>query len=121
MSSLRPTRRRGVIFDILNRFGFYYVLPLTAPQIISRPDATIPATTLTSSRGLFDICTITFGDYNVGITYFFDQVPRLISSSGGKPDAQVGPLADDRVAHRQLPEDPRYHVPSRDPGQLRRN
>ncbi|KAJ2935147.1 hypothetical protein H1R20_g1947, partial [Candolleomyces eurysporus] len=47
------------------QFGFYYVLPLTAPEIISRPDATIPATTLTSSRGLFDVCTITFGDYNV--------------------------------------------------------
>lgn len=45
------------------QYGYYYVLPLTAPQIISTPSANIPATTLTSSTR--DLCTVTFGDYNV--------------------------------------------------------
>ncbi|TFK40575.1 Endonuclease/exonuclease/phosphatase [Crucibulum laeve] len=44
-------------------FGFYYVLPLTAPVVTSIPSSDIPATTLTSD--LNDVCTITFGDYNV--------------------------------------------------------
>jgi predicted extracellular nuclease len=43
-------------------FGFYSVLPLTAPQIISTPNATAPPTTLTS---VDDGCTLVFGSYNV--------------------------------------------------------
>ncbi|KAF5339002.1 hypothetical protein D9611_008738 [Ephemerocybe angulata] len=46
-------------------FGYYYVLPLTAPTVVSRPDSTIPSTTLVNKHGLLDLCTITFGDYNV--------------------------------------------------------
>ncbi|TFK40574.1 Endonuclease/exonuclease/phosphatase [Crucibulum laeve] len=48
---------------ITYQFGFFYVLPLTAPQIISTPSPDIPATSLTSD--IEDTCTITFGDYNV--------------------------------------------------------
>ncbi|KAK7681573.1 hypothetical protein QCA50_015306 [Cerrena zonata] len=44
------------------QFGFYYILPLTAPIVVSTPDPTIPATTLVSSN---DSCTLTVGDYNV--------------------------------------------------------
>lgn len=44
------------------QFGFFYILPLTAPTVLSTPSATIPATTLTS---VSDGCTITIGDYNV--------------------------------------------------------
>ncbi|GJE88271.1 DNase I-like protein [Phanerochaete sordida] len=47
---------------VLYQFGFFYVLPLTAPTVLSTPDPTIPATTLTSVN---DGCTITIGDYNV--------------------------------------------------------
>lgn len=50
----------------MRRYGFYYVLPLTAPTVISTPDTTIPVTTVTAS----DSCTITFGDYNVFNTNF---------------------------------------------------
>lgn len=46
--------------------GFYHVLPLEAPEVLSRPDPTVPPTTLTNEHGsLDDACTITFGDYNV--------------------------------------------------------
>ncbi|KAI0689077.1 DNase I-like protein [Cytidiella melzeri] len=44
------------------QFGFYYILPLTAPTVLSTPSATVPPTTLTSSS---DCCTVTIGDYNV--------------------------------------------------------
>lgn len=47
----------------LLRFGFYYVLPLTAPTVISVPDPVIPPSTIVSD--LSDACAITFGDYNV--------------------------------------------------------
>ncbi|CAA7261339.1 unnamed protein product [Cyclocybe aegerita] len=45
------------------QFGFFYVIPLTAPQIISRPDPTISPTSIKSSPR--DKCSLTFGDYNV--------------------------------------------------------
>lgn len=56
----------------LARFGFFYVLPLTAPQVISRPSGNIPPTTITSDD---DLCTVTFGDYNVHVfsTYLFQN------------------------------------------------
>jgi predicted extracellular nuclease len=38
-------------------------LPLTAPQLVSSPDFTVPPTTLTSDGE--DECTFTLGDYNV--------------------------------------------------------
>ncbi|KAI8986194.1 DNase I-like protein [Trametes punicea] len=44
------------------QFGFYYILPLTAPTVISTPDPTVPPATIKPSR---DECTLTIGDYNV--------------------------------------------------------
>ena len=46
----------------MRRFGFFYVIPLTTPKVVSTPSTFIPATTLTS---VSDVCTITIGDYNV--------------------------------------------------------
>ncbi|KAI5116998.1 hypothetical protein M0805_002667 [Coniferiporia weirii] len=48
---------------ILYQFGFFYVMPTTAPKVISSPDFTVPATTITSSSS--DPCVVTIGDYNV--------------------------------------------------------
>ncbi|KDQ25826.1 hypothetical protein PLEOSDRAFT_1106723 [Pleurotus ostreatus PC15] len=45
------------------QFGFFYVLPLSAPSIISTPTADVPVTTILSSDT--DECTLTIGDYNV--------------------------------------------------------
>ncbi|KAG2009844.1 endonuclease/exonuclease/phosphatase, variant 2 [Coprinopsis cinerea AmutBmut pab1-1] len=51
------------------QFGFYYVVPLTAPTVISRPKQSAQPTTLEAKRTIidriFDRCAITFGDYNV--------------------------------------------------------
>ncbi|KAF8964437.1 Endonuclease/exonuclease/phosphatase [Flammula alnicola] len=48
---------------VVYQFGFFYVLPLTAPTIISTPDPTIPASSIKPVPN--DFCTVTFGDYNV--------------------------------------------------------
>lgn len=54
------------------RFGFYYILPLTAPSVIFTPDPSVPPTTLWSTPSQDEIngsggnsCGLTFGDYNV--------------------------------------------------------
>ena len=47
------------------RYGYYYVLPLTTPQIISTTSANIPNTILTSLT--CNLCTVTFGNYNVSL------------------------------------------------------
>ncbi|KAI0333748.1 DNase I-like protein [Cubamyces sp. BRFM 1775] len=47
---------------VLYQFGFYYILPLTAPTVVSTPDPTIPPASITPSE---DECTLTIGDYNV--------------------------------------------------------
>ncbi|KAJ7794158.1 DNase I-like protein [Mycena olivaceomarginata] len=57
------TRLTDIVGVITYQFGFYYVLPLTAPTVISNPDFAIAPTTLTSSPT--DHCAITVGDYNV--------------------------------------------------------
>ncbi|KAK0433479.1 Endonuclease/exonuclease/phosphatase [Armillaria borealis] len=62
-----PTVAVGVkLSDIVGvvtyQFGFYYVLPLTAPTVIATPDYDVPPTTISSET---DSCVITFGDYNV--------------------------------------------------------
>ncbi|GJE88270.1 DNase I-like protein [Phanerochaete sordida] len=49
----------GVVFY---QFGFYYVMPFTAPTIKTTPNPNVPITTLTS---VHDGCTVTLGDYNV--------------------------------------------------------
>ncbi|KJA29577.1 hypothetical protein HYPSUDRAFT_174278 [Hypholoma sublateritium FD-334 SS-4] len=48
---------------VLFQFGFYYVLPLTAPTVISVPNPVIPPSTIVPDFS--DACAITFGDYNV--------------------------------------------------------
>ncbi|KAF9480152.1 DNase I-like protein [Pholiota conissans] len=48
---------------VLFQFGFYYVLPTTAPTVISVPDPVIPPSSIVPD--LSDACSITFGDYNV--------------------------------------------------------
>ncbi|KAJ7670284.1 DNase I-like protein [Mycena rosella] len=57
----------SVLSDVVGvvsyQFGFYYVLPLTAPAVISNPSFDIAPTTLRSSP--HDRCAITVGDYNV--------------------------------------------------------
>ncbi|CDO71685.1 hypothetical protein BN946_scf184915.g29 [Trametes cinnabarina] len=62
-----PTVSLGKTFSditgiVAYQFGFYYILPLTAPAVISTPDPTIPPATIKPSR---DECTLTIGDYNV--------------------------------------------------------
>jgi len=44
------------------RFSLYYILPLTAPTLVSSPDFTVPSAKITP---VDDACTLTFGDYNV--------------------------------------------------------
>ncbi|KAI0050405.1 DNase I-like protein [Auriscalpium vulgare] len=48
---------------VLFQFGFFYILPTTAPTILSSLDSTVPPTTLTSSKS--HECTLTVGDYNI--------------------------------------------------------
>ena len=48
--------------DVSRSFGFYYILPLTAPKVVSTPSTDIPAATIKPST---DQCTLTIGDYNV--------------------------------------------------------
>ncbi|KIK69647.1 hypothetical protein GYMLUDRAFT_66947 [Collybiopsis luxurians FD-317 M1] len=45
------------------QFGFYYILPLTAPKVLSTPTSSAPPTNI--SADVTDICIVTFGDYNV--------------------------------------------------------
>ncbi|KAA1469821.1 DNase I-like protein [Dentipellis sp. KUC8613] len=47
---------------ILFQFGFYYILPTTAPTIVSQPNFDVPPTTLTSED---NECVLTLGDYNI--------------------------------------------------------
>ncbi|KAI0373889.1 DNase I-like protein [Pilatotrama ljubarskyi] len=47
---------------IAYQFGSYYILPLTAPTVVSTPDPDIPPSTIKPSK---DACTLTIGDYNV--------------------------------------------------------
>ncbi|KAF4577133.1 hypothetical protein EYR36_005120 [Pleurotus pulmonarius] len=48
---------------VVFQFGFFYVLPLSAPSIITTPTPEVPVTTILSSDT--DECTLTVGDYNV--------------------------------------------------------
>ncbi|KAF9483503.1 DNase I-like protein [Pholiota conissans] len=45
------------------QFGFFYVLPLTAPTVVSSPDTIVLPSSIKSKP--FAICSLTFGDYNV--------------------------------------------------------
>ncbi|KAK7048300.1 DNase I-like protein [Favolaschia claudopus] len=59
------TQLSDIVGVITYQFGFYYILPLTAPTVISTPDPTVAPTTLTSSSSAKNRCIITVGDYNV--------------------------------------------------------
>ncbi|KAF8631782.1 hypothetical protein AX17_004997 [Amanita inopinata Kibby_2008] len=62
----------GVVYY---QFGFYYILPLTAPTILSFPTGQVSPTTLTSSPT--DGCDLTIADYN--INNFAPTSPTLSS------------------------------------------
>jgi hypothetical protein len=47
------------------RFGYYYLLPLTAPTVLSTPAYDPPAAPFNSSATAGDPCALTLGDYNV--------------------------------------------------------
>ncbi|OJT13614.1 hypothetical protein TRAPUB_9803 [Trametes pubescens] len=47
---------------IAYQFGFYYILPLTAPTVLTTPDPTIPPSTI---KPRAQVCTLVIGDYNV--------------------------------------------------------
>ncbi|KLO07622.1 DNase I-like protein [Schizopora paradoxa] len=49
----------GVVFQ---QFGFFYVMPLTAPKLASSPSFVAPVTNITASSGA---CQVTIGDYNI--------------------------------------------------------
>ncbi|KAK7056736.1 hypothetical protein VNI00_002453 [Paramarasmius palmivorus] len=51
-----------IVGVVTYQFGFFRVLPLTAPEVVSTLDVTVPPSTLTSVQ---DSCVITVGDYNV--------------------------------------------------------
>ncbi|KAF5369281.1 hypothetical protein D9758_002525 [Tetrapyrgos nigripes] len=46
------------------QFGFYYVLPLTAPTVLTSPDPTVPPTSILAIPAEGG-CALRFGDYNV--------------------------------------------------------
>lgn len=47
---------------VIFQYGYFYILPLTAPNVTATPTTTIPASNITSSSS---DCTITVGDYNI--------------------------------------------------------
>ncbi|THG99672.1 hypothetical protein EW026_g2728 [Hermanssonia centrifuga] len=61
---------------VQQQFGFFYVIPLTAPSVTSSPSTTAPPTTLTHST---DACVITIGDYNVreALAAFHFSIPQV--------------------------------------------
>nr|VWP01052.1 Small G-protein Ras2 [Ganoderma boninense] len=62
-----PTVSLGMQFSditgvVVYQFGFYYLVPFTAPKVVSTPSSVIPPATIVPSD---DECTITLGDYNI--------------------------------------------------------
>ena len=47
---------------LLLKFGYYQILPLTAPSVLSEPSPDIPPVSFYPSD---ESCEITIGDYNV--------------------------------------------------------
>ncbi|TDL22261.1 DNase I-like protein [Rickenella mellea] len=59
------------------QFGFYYILPTTAPVLLSSPDPNVPPTRLEPAD---DPCIITFGDYKVeNLAPKTDHLPTVAS------------------------------------------
>ncbi|KAL5512830.1 hypothetical protein ACEPAG_3096 [Sanghuangporus baumii] len=73
---------------IAQQFGFYYVIPTTAPTILSSPSFEIAPTTIESSDT--DACVLTVGDYNVEnmapTSSHLSIVAEHIASSLNAPD-----------------------------------
>lgn len=76
-----------------SRFGFYYILPTTAPVVLTTPDPTVPVTTL---KPVKDACELTIGDYNVyslnvlwyaqiSFLTILSQVENLMPTSSSMP------------------------------------
>ncbi|KAJ7147490.1 Endonuclease/exonuclease/phosphatase [Mycena crocata] len=57
------TALSDIVGVVTYQFGWYYVVPLTAPTVVSSPSFDVPPTTLVSSSD--DLCAVTVGDYNV--------------------------------------------------------
>lgn len=62
----------------LNRFGFFYVMPLTAPKLASSPSFVAPVTNVTAASGA---CQVTIGDYNVRMYNVFPIISAKNLSS----------------------------------------
>ena len=58
------------------RFGFYYVMPLTAPQVLSTPDPTVPPSSIKRTKNK---CEIVIGDYNVSFSTYRNTSKTLTS------------------------------------------
>lgn len=56
------TKLSNITGVVTYQFGFYTILPLTAPAVISSPEYSVPPASI--SRGT-DPCELTIGDYNV--------------------------------------------------------
>jgi hypothetical protein len=96
------------------RFGFFYVLPLTAPTILTRPNSTVPPTKLVSTS---DACEITFGDYNVSslavCNHAFTDHMVHTGREFGTHDCASAQRCD---GHRPVPPHARHDVLAGDPG-----
>ncbi|KAH6912562.1 endonuclease/exonuclease/phosphatase [Coprinopsis sp. MPI-PUGE-AT-0042] len=65
-STALGSRMSDITGIVTYAFGFYSILPLTAPTVIAAAEGAVPPTTLVSEKkSLLNLCTITFGDYNV--------------------------------------------------------
>ncbi|KAL5524665.1 hypothetical protein ACEPAF_9810 [Sanghuangporus sanghuang] len=75
---------------IAQQFGFYYVIPTSAPTILSSPSFDIAPTTIESSDT--DACVLTVGDYNMKVenmaptSSHISTVAEHIASSLNAPD-----------------------------------
>ncbi|KAL5482777.1 hypothetical protein ACEPAI_9372 [Sanghuangporus weigelae] len=75
---------------IAQQFGFYYVIPTTAPTVLSSPSFDIAPTTIESSDT--DACVLTVGDYNMKVenmaptSSHISTVAEHIASSLNAPD-----------------------------------
>ena len=48
------------------QFGYYHILPLTAPEVVEWPDFDVPPSTLSNTT---HPCQIRIGDYNVRLPF----------------------------------------------------
>ena len=72
--------KRAELIYYISRFGFYYILPLTAPVVTVTPSSVIPPASITPSD---DECTITLGDYNVRLYWDYVSVRIILTRLPG--------------------------------------